>query len=152
MHQAQVCFRAAQRSELRMIGRNATAEDALHTLDKLRREGNLGHEQQHIATARKHLGHKSHIYFGLARTRNSAQKMHRLAIALRGANLLHHALLRGCERGCGKEDILVLLDGTFTLIHNHIPRLTQGRQLRCVALQQAAGNLSLGVELRFIEG
>ena len=81
-----------------MVGRNATTKDSLHTLDKLRREGNLGHEQQHITTARKHLGDERHIYFGLARACNSAQKMHRLATALRGANLLHHALLRGGER------------------------------------------------------
>ena len=39
-----------------MIGGDAAAEDALHALDELRREGDLGNQQQHVAAPRQHLG------------------------------------------------------------------------------------------------
>ena len=57
-----------------MIDRNTLAKKSAHSLDKLCRKRDLGHEEEHILATRKHLVDKVGIYLGLARTCNAVQK------------------------------------------------------------------------------
>ena len=138
MQQTHVCLGTAQHRQLRVVCRHAAAEDTLHTLHKLRREGYLGHQHQHIAPRREGLGHKVHIYFGLTRAGNTAQQVCRHARGPRRAYLRRHAALRLTQTRRREEDASAPVCAAFTLRHLDISRLAQRREDRRVDIEQAA--------------
>ena len=72
--EAQVGFGTGALRQARVVDRHAAAEDALHALDQLRREGYFGDKQQHVVAAPQRLGNQMDVDFGLARARNAVQQ------------------------------------------------------------------------------
>ena len=135
-----------------MVGTHARAKDTFQALDKLPREGNLGHKQQHIATASQRLGHQRHIYLGLARARNATQQMYATTFAAACVDLLHDTLLCGCELGQDERRIHIALDGAFALHNLDVTALAEGRNLRSIAVEQSARQKASATRQIFVTG
>ena len=138
--QPQVGLRAAAVRKFRMIGGHAAAEDALHAPDQLRRQGDFGHEQQHVAAPRQRFGDQVYVNFGLPRPRHAVQQRRRLFGELLPQRTERFALRRG-QFG-QPERRAAPLDGAFALRADDMPLALQRMQHGIVGPQQAAGHLA----------
>ena len=72
--QGQVGLRAPHVGQFRMVGRDAAAEDALQPLDELGREGDFGHQHQHVVARCQRLGNQMDVNFGLSGAGDAVQQ------------------------------------------------------------------------------
>ena len=139
--QAQVAFGAARERELRVVGRHAAAEDAFEPRDELRRDGDFGHEQQHVAAAGERLGDQVDVELGLARTGDAVQQHGAASGVEVAADRIEAALLGRCE--CRKlEPHAAAFDAPFAAGERDEALLLQCRQRRGVGLQEPSGHLA----------
>ena len=139
--QPQVGLRAAAVGEFRMVGRDTTAENALHARDELRREGDFGDQQQHVAAACQHLGDQVDVNFSLARTGDPLQQGRALSGGELPAQLVQRLLLvRGQLRK--PECRAAVLDGAFPLGADDQFLTSQSVQHGVVGPEQTAGHLA----------
>jgi len=138
--QAQVGLRAAAVRKFRVVRGHTAAENALHAFDQLRREGDLGHQQQHVAAPRQHFGDQVDVYLGLARPRNAVQQRRGLPGELPPQRLQRRELRRGQLRQA--ECRSAALDGAFALRRDDVPLAFEGMQHGIVGPQQAPCHLA----------
>ena len=136
----QVVFGAARQREFRMVGRDAAAEDAFEPRDQLRRDGDFGHEQQHVAAAGERFGDQVDVQFGLARAGDAVQQHGAPSCRKMTVDRIEADLLGGCECRELKADAAAF-DAAFAAGERDEALLLQ-RGERCgVGREQPAGNL-----------
>ena len=124
-----------------MIGGDAAAEDALHALDELRREGDLGNQQQYVAAPRQHLGDQVDVDFGLARPGDALQQGRGLSGGELSAQGFQRRLL--VRRQLRKaEDRAAALDRTFAPGADDVFLAPEGVQHGMIGPEQTAGHLA----------
>ena len=139
--QAQIGLRAAAVREFRVVGGDTAAEDPLHALDELRREGDLGDEQQHVAPRAEHLGDQMDVDFGLARPGDTLQQGGRTPCGVGCAQGGERLLLMGRQLR-QTEGRAAALDRAFPLGHGDPTLAFEGVEHTPVGTQQTAGHLT----------
>ncbi len=137
----QVGLRTAAVGQARVVGRHAAAEDALHALDELRRQGDFGYQQQHVLPRRQPFGDQVDVDFGLARPRDAVQQR-RGAPFGPGAPQGVEGLLLVRRQAGQAETGLPALDVGFVFALFEQPLAAEGVQRRAVGRQQTARNLA----------
>ena len=118
-----------------MICCNTLAKDSLQTFDKLRGEGYLGQQKQHIATASNNIGYKLHINLGLTRARNASQQMGSYACLLRRANIIDDTLLSHRGGGQNKGAIVERAIASRAVERLEVACTTHSKQQRSIVRQ-----------------
>ena len=124
-----------------MVSGDTAAEDSLHALDELRREGDLGDEQQHVAPRAEHLGDQMDVDFGLARAGDSLQQGGRAPCGVGCAQGGERLLLVGRQLRQA-EGRAAALDRALPLGHGDPPLAFEGVEHAQVGTQQPACHLA----------
>ena len=117
-----------------MVGREARTEDALHAFDELCREGNLGHQQQYIATGGQHLRNQVDIDLRLTRARHTMQQCRRAPCRKVGSQSRQRLLLMRSEGWQTERGRTIfgrggmLRKGQDTLLDKRLQGCSLGRQ------------------------